>query len=206
MPEISEEWRERIDVDVRSLSERMAGVETGMSSLGRSFDQFTRTYEANAQTQRELHKPQWQIMISGLTLVLLITGMLLAGFIKPMEKDVARIDAAVHAIQGNRTSWEDPVQNEKLQVLQQEILAMRLNEHDTLKTDAIMLERVADNTRMVTATAARWDERFKREIVIHDKIRGTLTDRIHLLESHVFTSHPQMKSLHLAPEHLDHKQ
>ena len=53
MPVDTDEWRERIDTDVRGLSERMAGVESGLKSLGLSFDKWTRSFETFAQTERE---------------------------------------------------------------------------------------------------------------------------------------------------------
>ncbi|GAF72063.1 unnamed protein product, partial [marine sediment metagenome] len=115
-----------------------------------------------------------------------------------------RLEAGLTAVEAVRKSDADPVQDEKLEDLQEEIVAMRLNEHNDIRDDAIVHEMVKENVRMIQFQYERMDERLKREIVVHDKIRGRLEARIHGLESHVFTSHPQMKHLHLDPSHLPH--
>ena len=196
MPDINEEWRERIEADFRELTADVRGLQTGVANLGTAFDKFTHRYDTNAAESRMSHQTQWPVIFAGLTLVVIILGGFMKVSLAGYVRDLNRIEESVLTIQGNRTSLADPVQDEKLKDIQEEIVAMRLQEHTTLRGDAIMHERVAENTRTIDDRYERIDERLKREIVVHDKIRGRLENRIHSLDGHVFTSHPQMNHLH----------
>ena len=140
-----EDWRMRIDEDVRGLGERMAGVETGMSSLGRSVDRLTHTFEASSERQVDLQKTRWPVVLG----VLSIVTVVLSGFLSGYLRDLNRVEASVEAIREKRVSAEDPVQNAKLEDLQEEQIDIRAEEHRDMKRDSAIVERVRALERKV---------------------------------------------------------
>lgn len=138
-------WRARIDGDVRSLSERLAGVETGMSSLGTSFDRFAHTFEASELKQQELGKTRWPIVFSSLTLALIIIGGFLSGYLRDLtrvELNLTRVEDALDQLMRNRTSAQDPRQDIELKDLNAEVTGMRLNEHKAIAHAADARSRI----------------------------------------------------------------
>ena len=135
MPEINEEWRDRIDTDVRNLSERIAGVEAGIDSLGRSFDKFSHAFENSIERQGELQKTRWPIVFGVLTLVLVVIGGFMSGYLR----DLNRIENAVSKIQSKRWSENDPVQDARLNDVEKEVISIRANEHQILEDNAVMM-------------------------------------------------------------------
>jgi hypothetical protein len=179
---LNEEWRERIDSDVRSLSERVAAVDAGLKSLGIAFDKFTQRFDVSTSEQRLSHQTKWPVILGVLSLVVIIVGGFMRVSLLGYVRDLNRVEASVATIQGNRTSWADPVQDEKLLDLQQEIVAMRLNEHSTLKNDAVMGERVVNLQAKIKAQKENFDELIAREIQVHADIRSNLERRITQME------------------------
>ena len=138
-------WRTRIDTDVRSLSERLAGVETGVTALGRSFDRFAHTFETSEGRQQELIKTRWPLVLSAITLGLIIVGGFLSGYIRDLnrvERGQAAIEQKVERIKGDRKSAEDPRQDIELKDLNAEVTSMRGNEHDTIEHAADARARI----------------------------------------------------------------
>ena len=131
-------WRTRIDIDVRSLSERLAGVETGMSALGSSFDRFAHTFEASERRQQELGKTRWPVVFGSLTLALIVVGGFLSGYVR----DLNRIERNVEVIRGDRKSAEDPRQDVELKDLNAEVTSIRANEHETIEHAADSRARI----------------------------------------------------------------
>lgn len=127
-----DDWKNRIDSDVRKLSERMAGVETGMSGLTSSFDRFSIAFNESVARQRDMHRPQWQVIFGALTLIAIVLG----GFVSGYVRDLNRIEYNVENIRSNRMSSADPVQDEAINDIQQEIISIRSNEHTNFDRDA----------------------------------------------------------------------
>lgn len=138
-------WRMRIDSDVRTLSERMAGVETGMSSLGTSFDRFAHTFETSELKQQELGKTRWPVVFGALTLALIVIGGFLSGYVRDLE----RIEHSVETIRDNRMSSNDPRQDIELKDLQAEVTSIRANEHNAIDHAADAQARITGLERRV---------------------------------------------------------
>jgi hypothetical protein len=115
-----EEWRNEIDKDVRDLSGRMAGVETGMKGLANSFDLFRSDFNSHQQTQQERNKPPWGILLGSASLTVVVFSAILTGIMGGYIRDLTRVEGDVSAIQGNRVSWADPVQNSELKSLRKD--------------------------------------------------------------------------------------
>lgn len=106
----TEERFERLDNDVRVLGERMVGVEAGVNSLGRTFDQFYATFEQTTSLQRNAQKTQWPVIFGVLALVLTIIGGFMSGYLR----DLNRVENSVSAIKERRQSDVDPVQTSQI--------------------------------------------------------------------------------------------
>lgn len=104
------EWRDNIDRDVRNMGERLAGVEAGIFSLGRNFDKFSNAFEQSNNRQAELQKTRWPLVFGVLSLVMVIAGAFLSGYLR----DLNRIEADVLAIQGKRVSQNDAPQDARI--------------------------------------------------------------------------------------------
>ena len=205
MPETQhEEWRERIDIDMRAQGERLAGVEAGVSSLGRTFDQFYKTFEQSSTNQRELQKTQWPVIFAVLGLVMIIAGGFLSGYLR----DLNRVEDSVTEIKSKRISEEDPGQDIRLQDLEAEIIGIRANEHITFAKDAknaAAVSTVAELRREFINHArdghpARIEELMRlrmdmfitykdeirlvmqRELKLRDEIRDAIHDRLTRIE------------------------
>ena len=145
-----EDWRNQIDIDVRSLSnvlskqgERLVGVEASISALGRNIDKFSHSFEATVERQQELQKTRWPLVLGVLTLVMVVIGGFMSGYLR----DLNRIEGDVKAIQSNRKSEQDPVQNARIADAEAEILGIRSDDH------SIMMTLSAVETRL-----DEWDE------------------------------------------------
>jgi hypothetical protein len=180
---INEEWRERINRDVRSLSERVAAIDAGLESLGVVLDKFTHRFDVSINEQRLSHQTKWPVILGVLTLVVIIIGGFMRVSLLGYVRDLNRVEKSVASINNNRTSWSDPVQDEKLKDIQDEIVAMRLNEHDTLKADAIIGEKVRNNIIRVSEMRLYFENKIAREISTHADIRMTHEKRIENLEA-----------------------
>ena len=95
--------------------------------------------------QRDMHKPQWQVIFGALTLAVIVLG----GFISGYVRDLNRIESNVDTIRSHRMSAADPVQDGAIADLQQEILDIRSEEHLDMKRDAAGLERTRAVERVV---------------------------------------------------------
>ena len=174
----NDDWRDHLATldnelrsDLRQQGERLAGVEAGITNLGRSFDHFSRSYEEHARSQRESNKTQWPIVFSVLGLVAVVAGGFLSGYLR----DLNRIEGNVVAIDTKletRVSDEDSGQDIRLQDIEAEILGIRANEHITFKKDA-------ENAAAVATVAE-----LKREFINHardghpERIEQMLVDRM----------------------------
>jgi len=143
MPEINEEWRDRIDTDVKNLSERIAGVETGIQSLSKSFDKFSHAFELSLERQTELQKTRWPVVFGVLSLALVV----ISGFMSGYLRDLNRIEHDVNKIQSKRWSENDPVQDARLKDLEKEVISIRASEHNILRDNAIFTEELKLNKK-----------------------------------------------------------
>jgi hypothetical protein len=141
MPENGdEEWRGRIDTDMHKFGERLVGVESGVSALGRSFDKFSHSFDATVQRQQELQKTRWPLVFGVLSLVVVVIGAFMSGYLR----DLNRIEADVLKIQSHRISENDPVQDTVINDNRAEIVAIRLNEHATVLNDATIATQIKE--------------------------------------------------------------
>ena len=130
------DWRERIDKDVRSLSSDVAGVKAEVKGLADGFNRFSKSFESVALRQQEAAKPNYIVVFGistiGITIVLALIGGWTSGYLR----DLDRVESQVELIRGNRLSQNDPKQDSRLDDIEAEILAMRLNEHAIIAADA----------------------------------------------------------------------
>ena len=143
--DITGEWRDRIDADLRAqrtdmhnLGERVAGVESGITNLGRSFDRFSRSFEDSKNLQQESQKTRWPVVFAGIGVVLVIIG----GFSQGYLRDLNRVEGQVSKIQAKRVSAKDPVQDARLAELEGEIRLIRAEEQKILQRDADSSARI----------------------------------------------------------------
>jgi len=210
----NDDWRDHLATldnelrsDLRQQGERLAGVEAGITNLGRSFDHFSRSYEEHARSQRESNKTQWPIVFSVLGLVVVIAGGFLSGYLRDLERvenNVVAIDTKLET----RVSDQDPSQNVRLSDLEAEILGIRENEHATFAKDAQNAAAVSTlkelrrefinhardgHPQRVEAMLNDRMERFKdyksdirmeitRELTLRDEIRDEIHKRLDLVE------------------------
>jgi len=174
----NDDWRDHLSSldnelrsDLRQQGERLAGVEAGITNLGRSFDHFSRSYEEHARSQREANKTQWPIVFSVLGLVAVVAGGFLSGYLRDLERiegNVVAIDTKLET----RVSDEDPGQDIRLRDLESEVVGIRANEHITFAKDA-------ENAAAVATVAE-----LKREFINHardghpERIEQMLVDRM----------------------------
>ena len=135
-PYRNEDWRERIDNDVRNLSNDVAGVKAEIKGLADGFNRFSKSFENVALRQQEAAKPNYVVVFGistiGITIVLALIGGWTSGYLR----DLNRVESQVEIIRSNRISQNDPKQDSRLDDVESEILAMRLNEHQTIAADA----------------------------------------------------------------------
>ena len=135
-PYKNEDWRERIDADVRILSNDVAGVKAEIKGLADGFNRFSKSFENVALRQQEASKPNYIVVFGistiGITIVLALIGGWTSGYLR----DLTRVETQVEVIRANRISQNDPKQDSRLDDVEAEILAMRLNEHDDIRSDA----------------------------------------------------------------------
>jgi len=177
----SGEWRERIDEDVRTLGadvklmgERIVGVESGISNLGRSFDRFYQSFEKSSTNQRELQRTQWPVIFGTVSILLILGGALGSGYLR----DQNRIEKDVTVIKSKRISENDPVQDARIKDLEEEVIAIRANEHETILQDA----------QIATTVDELWERR--NQVLEHmmdghpRRIEGMLRDQLQGLRDH----------------------
>jgi hypothetical protein len=132
----NDNWRERIDTDVRGLSEDVAGVKAEVKGLANSFDNFSVAFERISLKQQEFSKPNYIVVFGistiGITIVLALIGGWTSGYLR----DLNRVESQVEVIRSQRISENDPKQDIQLKDLEEEVLAIRLNEHKDIAIDA----------------------------------------------------------------------
>ena len=132
----NEDWRERIDNDVRTLSNDVAGVKAEIRGLADGFNRFSKSFENVALRQQEAAKPNYIVVFGistiGITIVLALIGGWTSGYLR----DLNRVESQVEQIRSDRVSKHDPEQYARIEDVEAEILAMRLNEHNIIATDA----------------------------------------------------------------------
>jgi hypothetical protein len=212
MPETNyEEWRERIDADVKTLGERLVSVEVGISNLGRTLDRIYQSFENNAQNQRDMQKTQWPVIFGVLSLVLIIVGGVGSGYLR----DQNRIEKDVTMIKNNRISANDPVQDQRLHRLEQEVLGLQGREHAILQSGAelantveameriradyighvrdghpqIIRDKVTNLSEQVDHRLNEVDARLRREIEIQEGYRQELQRQTELMEERWANEH-----------------
>ena len=176
VPIEQEEWRERIDGDVRSLGERMAGVESGMNALGRNFDKFSHAFEASIERQQEFSKTRWPLVLGVLTLVVIVVGGLAQGYLR----DLNRIEADVKSIQSKRTSEADPVQDSRIGDAESEILGIRSNEHEIIMNNSVLASKIEE---LQHRREQVFDHMIDGHPVRIEKMLNSLDERVLRLES-----------------------
>lgn len=181
MPDIPgnhDDWRVTIDSDVKNLGERMAGVETGMESLGRNFDRFTHAFEASDNRQAELAKTRWPVVLG----VLSIITVVLSGFLSGYLRDLNRVEENVKTIQSKRVSAQDPAQNLQITELQRRVTEA---EHSSETHRLVDIKQGAKNTVRIKDLEGEVLSMRREEHNIL-KTRGALTERIRAMERQVF--------------------
>lgn len=178
MEDDHEDWRTRIDGDVQSLGERMAGVETSMTSLSRNFDRFTHAFEASNDRQADLQKTRWPVVFGVLSIVTVVLSAFLSGYLR----DLNRVESSVEDIRSHRISAADPVQDANIQELKRRMTEAEhaAGEHRTedIKTAAVNGVRILDLEGEVLS--------MRKEEHATLKARAALTERARALERNVF--------------------
>ena len=120
-PYKNEDWRERIDNDVRTLSNDVAGVKAEIRGLADGFNRFSKSFENVAIRQQEAAKPNYIVVFGistiGITIVLALIGGWTSGYLR----DLTRVEHMVEIIQSNRFSENDPEQNSRLKNLENHV-------------------------------------------------------------------------------------
>ena len=130
------DWRERIDKDVRILSNDVAGVKAEIKGLADGFNRFSKSFENVALRQQEIAKPNYIVVFGMATLGITILLALIGGWTSGYLRDLNRVETQVEVIRSDRVSKNDPKQDSRLDDVESEILAMRLNEHEDIRSDA----------------------------------------------------------------------
>jgi hypothetical protein len=138
------EWKGQVDSDIRGFGERIAGVESSVTNLGRSFDKFSHSFESTVERQNELQKTRWPLVFGVLSLVVVVLGAFLSGYLR----DLGRVEGDVIDIRSNRVSEQDPVQNATILDNLREIQGIRLNEHKVM-TENVRLQTIFDEWRPI---------------------------------------------------------
>ena len=176
-PYKNEDWRERIDADVRTLSNDVAGVKAEIKGLADGFNRFSKSFENVALRQQEASKPNYIVVFGistiGITIVLALIGGWTSGYLR----DLTRVETQVEVIRANRISQNDPKQDSRLDDVEAEILAMRLNEHDDIRSDA--------QNKAKLATLMHLEENFNAHIKDGhpDRIQELLNTRARVFET-----------------------
>ena len=135
-PYKNEDWRERIDNDVRTLSNDVAGVNAEIRGLADGFNRFSKSFENVALRQQEAAKPNYIVVFGistiGITIVLALIGGWTSGYLR----DLNRVESQVEQIRSDRVSKHDPEQYARIEDLEAEVLGIRLNEHADISETA----------------------------------------------------------------------
>lgn len=171
-------WRTRIDEDVRGLSERMAGVESGMTNLSRGVDRLTHAFESSSNKQQELSRTRWPVVFGVLGLVGVLMGAGLSGYIR----DLNRIESNLKTVQTKRISANDPAQNLRLTELER-----RMNRSENADMDhrhAYIMRGAEDGVRIEDLTNEVVSMRANEHLSI--SARSATAERLRSIERQVF--------------------
>ena len=172
--DIGTDWRSSIDTDLRRQGEQLVGLKTEVNALSDNFSKFTHAFEASSVRQMELQKTRWPVIFGVVSIILVIIG----GFAQAPLRDLARIEGDVLLIQGKRISENDPVQDARIKDLEEEVIAIRANEHETILKDAQI-------TTMVDELWERRNQVLEHMMDGHPRrIEGMLRDQLQGLRDH----------------------
>ncbi len=87
------EWQTKVDSDIGSLAERMAGVESAMKNIGLRLGELVKVFDRHALMQQESTKTPWGLIIGSFTLMVVIVGGLMGAFSSGYIRDIERIEA-----------------------------------------------------------------------------------------------------------------
>ena len=124
------DWRDAMDGDIRSLSERVASVEVGITTLGKSFDRFTHAFETADERHMQASKTPWAILLGAATLMVTIFTLIIGGIMSGYIRDLTRVEGDVLAIQSKRVSENDAPQDMRIDALAERMEEIKEDDHE----------------------------------------------------------------------------
>lgn len=108
-------WKNQIDSDVRDLSERMAGVETSLSSVSSGMNRLIESVNTVITKQSDSTKTPWANYIAAGSLFLVIIMMLGSGYVRDLDRVEEDVDKVSERV------VNDPRQDQAIMQLQKDV-------------------------------------------------------------------------------------
>jgi hypothetical protein len=164
-------WQEKIDTEVSSLGERVAGINSTMQGINKGLGDLVKSFNIHNQLQQEATKPPYMFFIGAITLVVIVVGGIIGAFSSGYVRDITRIEATqlreANHVYLHEVTFGHPALTQKVDML--------LTKTDNLDISLQREMRLLNDT--ITVRINELDKRLQREMELREKVfRVTVED------------------------------